>query len=250
MEININLSSQPFIDLRPIMRFLRRIIAGLAVLIVVLSVAVYFMRQKAEAARLHVQSLETEIARVTAEQQRYRAMMQLPESVAVLRKTTELNQLVDAKAFSWTLAMEDLETVLPSGVQVTAIEPVLAKGGRVTLHMRVHGPRDKSIELLRNIELSRCFRSPRIAGESADTSNQGSQSGAANVPDGTELDLFAEYDPDFSDRPNVPASSTISTVGATPKQSEDKPHPSKKRNLPSHFAAQRLHVTPEAGGAE
>ena len=39
-----------------------------------------------------------------------------------------LNQLFDEKAFSWTLAMEAMETVLPAGVQVTAIEPHARQG--------------------------------------------------------------------------------------------------------------------------
>ena len=34
-----------------------------------------------------------------------------------------LNQLFDEKTFSWTLAMEDLETVLPGGVQVATLDP-------------------------------------------------------------------------------------------------------------------------------
>ena len=44
--------------------------------------------------------------------------------------------------FSWTLAMEDLETVLPGGVQVTTLEPMRDKDGHITLHLRVLGPRD------------------------------------------------------------------------------------------------------------
>ena len=51
-----------------------------------------------------------------------------------------LNELFDEKAFSWTLAMEAMETVLPAGVQVTSIEPIRAKDGHITVHLRVLGP--------------------------------------------------------------------------------------------------------------
>ena len=36
--------------------------------------------------------------------------------------------------------MEDLETVLPGGVQVTTLEPTRDKDGHITLHLRVLGP--------------------------------------------------------------------------------------------------------------
>ena len=45
--------------------------------------------------------------------------------------------------------MEDLETVLPSGVQVTTLEPIRDKDGHITLRLRVLGPRDRSIQLYR-----------------------------------------------------------------------------------------------------
>jgi len=43
---------------------------------------------------------------------------------ALLKQVAALNQLIDEKTFSWTLAMEDLETVLPGGVQTNTLEPV------------------------------------------------------------------------------------------------------------------------------
>ena len=69
-----------------------------------------------------------------------------------------------------TPAMENLETVLPAGVQVTQIQPVRAKNGQITLQLRVLGPRDLSVELVRNLEHSKRFLRPRISGESAESS--------------------------------------------------------------------------------
>ena len=42
-----------------------------------------------------------------------------------------LNQLLLRKSFSWTAVMMDLENVLPTGVQVTAIEPQVTADGDV-----------------------------------------------------------------------------------------------------------------------
>ena len=104
--------------------------------------------QKAEAARARDHSLDGQIARITQERQGYQAMMRQPENAEVLAQAEALNKLFDEKAFSWTLAMEDLETVLPGGVQVTSIEPNRDKDGHITLHLRVLGPRDRAIELV------------------------------------------------------------------------------------------------------
>jgi type IV pilus assembly protein PilN len=126
--------------------------------------------------------------------------MQRPENVYLLKETADLNQLFDAKALSWTLVMEDLETVLPAGVQVTGIDPTRAKDGSVTLHIRVRGPRDRGIDLVKNLELSNCFRSPRIVAETADSNTTaGSATDQAGVPQATEFDVLADYNPDATD---------------------------------------------------
>ena len=93
--------------------------------------------------------------------------MHQPANAQLLAQAGMLNQLFDEKAFSWTLAMEDLETVLPGGVQVTTLEPARAKDGHITLRLRVMGPRDRDVELVQNLEHSRRFLLPRIVGENA-----------------------------------------------------------------------------------
>ena len=59
----------------------------------------------------------------TQERQGYQNLMHRPDNAQLLKQADALNQLFDEKAFSWTLAMENLETVLPGGVQVTTLEP-------------------------------------------------------------------------------------------------------------------------------
>ena len=108
-------------------------------------------------ARSQEHSLDGAIARISAERQGYQATMQQPLNAQLLMQADTLNQLFDEKAFSWTVAMESLETVLPGGVQVTAIEPVRNKDGHITLHLRVVGPRDRSEDLVKNLEQSRRF---------------------------------------------------------------------------------------------
>jgi type IV pilus assembly protein PilN len=67
--------------------------------------------------------------------------------------------------------MTDLETVLPSGVEVLSIDPIVAKDGHVTIRLRVTGGRDHALDLIRNLEQSKHFVQPRLATESLATGN-------------------------------------------------------------------------------
>jgi type IV pilus assembly protein PilN len=168
MRISLNLATRPFADIGPLEKKLRVVMAVLAVAAIALGYGVYTLDQQADAARARERAVEAQIARVNQERQGYQAMMRRPENAAVLAQAENLNQLFDEKAFSWTLAMEELETVLPGGVQVTTLEPTRDKDGHITLHLRVLGPRDRAVQMVQNLEHSRHFLSPRIAGESSE----------------------------------------------------------------------------------
>lgn len=196
MRIRLNLASRPFANIGPAIKRLRMALGGLALFCVLLVVGIYAVHQKAEAARAHEHSLDGAIGRVTAERQGYQRTMQLPVNAQLLTQAEALNQLFDEKAFSWTLAMESLETVLPGGVQVTAIEPIRAKDGHITLHLRVVGPRDKSEDLVKNLEHSTRFLMPRIVGENAEANDNPNQRlEPVSASNRFDFDLLAEYNP-------------------------------------------------------
>lgn len=200
MDLSINLANRPFRDLRPLLKSMRAAMGALAVLAAALGVLAYFVHQKANAAHLRVHFLEGKVASIASEQQGYQAMMHRPENQRLAQETENLNRLFDAKAFSWTIALRDLEAVLPNGVEVAAIEPARAQDGKVTLRVRVLGPRDKNIEFVRNLELSPRFRSPRIVGESADTNRGPNQKFVpVSASDSTNLDILVEYDANAPD---------------------------------------------------
>jgi len=90
--------------------------------------------------------------------------------------------------------MEDLEPVLPGGVMITAIEPSRGKDGRLTLRLRISGPRDRSIEMVRNMERSARFVSPRLAGENAETSSNGQNDvQPVSTSNKVNFEILAEY---------------------------------------------------------
>ena len=195
MDITINLATEPFIDLRPVVKWLRNAIGVLAFLSLVLLVLAFVVRRKADEARNLIRSLDGRRSIALRERQGYEAMLHSPESMKIFMQTNDLNRIVDSKALSWTLVMQELEGVLPSGVQVSAIEPARAKDGSITLRLRVLGPRDKSIDLVRHLELSSRFLSPRIVDESAANNGGPTQTSApAGASSITEFDLLAGYD--------------------------------------------------------
>lgn len=203
MRITLNLATRPFADLGPATRRLRIGVAVLAVVAIGLGVGLHAIHRKAEAARARDHSLDGQIARITQERQSYQDLMRQPANAQLLNQAAVLNKLFDAKAFSWTLAMEDLETVLPGGVQVTTLEPERGKDGRITVHLRVIGPRDRAVDLVRNLEHSRRFLIPRIVGENAEnTDRPGERLEPVSASDRVEFDLLAQYNPASTEERN------------------------------------------------
>jgi type IV pilus assembly protein PilN len=196
MRISLNLATRPFTDLGPILKRLR---IGMGVLVLVaggLLLGLHFFHEKAEEARAREAAVEIQIARLRAEHTGYQSLMNKPENAEVLTQANELNQLFGEKSFSWTLAMEDLETVLPGGVQVTTLEPTRDKDGNISVKLRVLGPRDGAIKLVQNLEHSRRFLSPRIIGETSDTNENPSQRmQPVSASSKVNFDLLADYNP-------------------------------------------------------
>ena len=195
MRIAINLASRPFADIAPALKNLRIAMGALALVAVVFLVGLHFVHDKAESARAREHSLDGKIAQIRQEQQKYQAMMRQPDNARTLQQAENLNRFFDEKSFSWTLTMEDLETVLPAGVQVTTLEPTV-KEGQITVHLRVIGPRDRDVELVENLEHSRHFLMPRIVGESAESAGGPNQRPEpVSASDRVDFDVLADYAP-------------------------------------------------------
>jgi type IV pilus assembly protein PilN len=196
MRVTLNLASRPYIELRPLYQRLRVV----ALLLLVTAAAFWWVlrseQQKATAAQARAGRIDSAITRTHNEELQAEASMRQPQNAAVLTQAQFLNNLFLHKSFSWTAVMMDLEQVLPDNVQVLNIDPVVGKDGSVTIHMRVAGPREKAVTLVRNLEHSRRFRTPRIVGETA----QQNQNGRPNLEPVTEtnavnFDVLAEYNP-------------------------------------------------------
>jgi type IV pilus assembly protein PilN len=196
MRVTLNLATRPFTDLGPAIKRLRIGMAVLATLCLLFVLGLHLFDSQAAEARAREHSLDGAIARIQAERQQAQTFMQQPDNAELLTQAEFLNEQFDEKAFSWTLAMEAMETVLPAGVQVTSIEPQRSKDGHITVELRVLGPHDRSVDLVRNLEHSRRFLEPRIESESAESSsNANQQLGPVSASNRFEFELFADYNP-------------------------------------------------------
>jgi type IV pilus assembly protein PilN len=196
MRVSVNLATRPFIELRPLFARLRLAAVALVLLAVGLWFGLRVLNAKAAKAQVQMDALKTKTTEFQNERQKNEARMRQPQNMAVLERSQFLNDLFARKSFSWTAVMMDLEKVLPAGVQVTSIEPVISKEGDVNIRLRVAGDRDKGVLLVRNLETSQRFVSPRLASEAAQTQegNRGA-GGPQMVPGAVELEIFSGYNP-------------------------------------------------------
>lgn len=196
MRITVNLATRPFVELKPVYQRLRIWMGALLILAIPLWFLARVEQKKADVATARVRGMQATTQQLRRQQQSYQALMRQPQNAAVLTQSDFLNDLFRHKAFSWTATMSDLETVLPTGVQVLSIEPLVLPDGHVTIRMRVSGARERAIELVKNLEGSKHFATPRPSDESLATANTGNQQAMpANGPSDVNFDILADYRP-------------------------------------------------------
>ncbi|MDE1162788.1 MAG: PilN domain-containing protein [Acidobacteriaceae bacterium] len=197
MKIQVNLATRPYVELRPFFLRLRIAMALLALVAVGLGVAVHIFSGKLSVAEQQIDKVHAATLKTQAERTRVETRMRQPDNAEVLDRAHFLNNLFLRKSFSWTAVMMDLEQVLPTGVQVTAIEPQVTQEGDVVIRLRVGGDRDRAVLLVRNLERSRRFLQPRLNGEATQSKEAGTNGRPANpsVPAGVEFDILANYNP-------------------------------------------------------
>jgi type IV pilus assembly protein PilN len=206
MRIQLNLASRPFVELGPVYLRLRILIALLALIAAPLWFLLATEKRKAAEAHARLAAVEQKIQAIESQRQAFQAQMQEPKNAAVLSQSQFLNQVFAQKAFSWTAVMMDLENVLPSGVQVMNIDPVVTRDGKVTIRLRVSGPHDRAVDLVRNLEHSHRFLAPRLARETAESNQNGRQVQQVTAASNVNFDLLAEYNPlpEIAEKPATP----------------------------------------------
>jgi type IV pilus assembly protein PilN len=229
MRISVNLANRPFVELRPLFARLRLAMVVLALLAVGLWYGLRSLEAKAKVAQSQMDALKVKTQQYQHERQVNEARMHQPQNMAVLERSQYLNAVFARKSFSWTAVMMDLEKVLPVGVQVTSIEPNITKEGDVNIRLRVSGDRERAVLLVRNLETSQRFLSPRLSSEQAQT-QEGSRSTNAPMlaPGAVQFEILSGYNP----LPAKPVSATKDAEGDSPKAGETKKATPPKGSVP------------------
>jgi type IV pilus assembly protein PilN len=230
MRISVNLANRPFVELRPLFARLRLAMVVLAVLAVGLWFALRSLEAKARVAQAQMDALKAKTQQYQHERQVNEARMHQPQNMAVLERSQYLNAVFARKSFSWTAVMMDLEKVLPVGVQVTSIEPNITKEGDVNIRLRVSGDRERAVLLVRNLETSQRFLSPRLASEQAQAQEGSRIANAAPTlaPGAVQFEILSGYNP----LPAKPVSATKDAGSDAPKAGGTKKSAAPKRVLP------------------
>lgn len=171
MRVAINLATRPYVELERLLRQLRMAIGALALLAVGLGIWLHGALGRSAQQQRQLAVLTAQADALDRERAANEARLRQPGNAATLARNQFLNTLFARKGFSWTAVLMDLESVLPGGVQVQSIEPIVSPGGDVSIRLRVLGDRDRTVQLVRNLEGSQRFLSPRLQGEAQQTAN-------------------------------------------------------------------------------
>jgi type IV pilus assembly protein PilN len=226
MRVQLNLASRPFIELGSLYFRLRMLILLLAVIAVPLWLLLAKENRKAAEARARLDAVDQKIHALQSQRSAFQAQMREPQNAAILTQAEFLNQMFAAKSFSWTAVMMDLENVLPSGVQVLNIDPVVSRDGKVTIRMRVSGAHERAVDLVRNLERSHRFLFPRLARETAETNQNNRAMEQVSATSNVNFDLLAEYNPlpEKAEKPSKAAGAKAPKAAGTNR----KPRPARK----------------------
>jgi type IV pilus assembly protein PilN len=235
MRVQLNLASRPFVELGPLYMRLRIFIILLAILAVPLWMLLNTEKRKAAEAAGRLAAVQQNIQALEAQRTAFQAEMRQPQNAVVLSQAQFLNRTFASKAFSWTAIMMDLENVLPSGVQVLSIDPLIdSKTGKVTIRLRVNGPHDKGVELVRNLERSRRFLAPRLVRETAESNqNQRQLEPVSTAPANVNFDLLSDYNPLPDTATRSAAHPEGEHVASTAKRHRPKPAASGAASAPA-----------------
>jgi len=196
MRVTLNLATKPWIDTATQVRQLRKALGILIGTALLMLLGMHFEGRVAQKAQQQKDQLAAESARLDHEKEMYEEELREPQNAAVLERSQFLNQVFASKSFSWTAVMMDLENVLPAGVQVVSIEPQVMPDSAIVIRLRVNGDRDRAVDLVRNLEKSRRFLTPRLTGESTQAQQNGrGLQAVSGGPTTVSFDILADYNP-------------------------------------------------------
>jgi hypothetical protein len=201
MRFDLNLATRPYEDAA---LFLRNWLLVLGAALLLTSVLVYAAvagYAESRDVRRQVQHVRAQIAELEQRRVHAAAVLDLHQNRDVRTHSAFLNAQFARKTFSWTQVFSDLETLMPTRLQVVSIRPQLTDDGRLQVQLLVAGPlRERAIELVRRMEQSERFRQPHVRSERVRT-------GATGATD-VQVQIVAFYVPAAPPPAAPPAAAT------------------------------------------
>jgi type IV pilus assembly protein PilN len=191
MRLNINLASQPYEDSRQFWTYWGTGLALLSLTTVLLLVLAVNGFIEGSRDRQQISKLKTQLAEFDREKAEAQAMLNQPQNREVRDRSHFLNELFERKAFSWTLAFEQLEQVMPTHLHVISIHPGISADNNLELRLVVGGEtREQALDLVRKMESSKHFKQTRIDSEKFENPENNNSN-----KDRVEFDINALYVP-------------------------------------------------------
>jgi type IV pilus assembly protein PilN len=158
MKVNLNLSSNPFVNNRSFYLLagcLFLLLVGLSYWNVALQRNVHARKIKMDSSLSHSRE---QFEKIEREEKEIKARLLKPETADFLETVEFVNQLIERKTFSWTTLLNDLEQLTPGSIQVVSIRPRVVKnefGIEITANARNSAD---YIEFIKNLESSDRFQ--------------------------------------------------------------------------------------------
>jgi type IV pilus assembly protein PilN len=112
-----------------------------------------------------ISKIDNQLAELDQQRKDAEQMLALPQNSGTRDTAQYLNDAFKLKEFSWTQVLSDLEKLVPSGVQIVSIKPVVA-GSEIQMVMEVStGDRARVLEMVRRMESSPRFLEVHIQNE-------------------------------------------------------------------------------------
>lgn len=198
MKLNINLATQPYEDSRQFWSYWGTGLGLLALVTVMLVFMAVNGFIEGSRDRQQMDKLKNQLAQVDREKVQAEAMLSQPQNRTVRDQSRFLNGLFERKAFSWTLAFEQLEQVMPAHLHVISIHPGISADNNLELKLVVGGEtREQALDLVRKMEGSKHFKQTRIDSEKFESANN-----LSGNNDRVQFDINALYVPSNELRDN------------------------------------------------
>ena len=196
MQINVNLASQKYEDVRQFYIRWGVAFAMAVVLTALLAVAGWFTYKNTASDRKEMNEWRDKIARLDQQRKDAEAILNKPENRDVRDQSLFWNGVIDEKSFSWIQLFSDLEKIMPARAHLMQVQPTLTPEKTLKLKLTVASENhDYAMDLLSRMERSDHFHNATITSENVRAQNSSGQGFGPGSQTFVEVGIECYYTP-------------------------------------------------------